>query len=252
MRGSVEAVEPVWYYVSSAGYPGRLPGFPDPSTLPGTRILEDNWKTIKEEVDAFYAAHAGAFGANYTPYAYSEPGWKTINLYSYFLRYGENCARFPRTAAIVEQIPDMCLAQVAVLDPHTRIKAHRGDCNAVVRSHLGLTVPSGLPELGIRVGREERSWREGEVFAITIAHRHYAWNRTDRHRVVLVVDVIRPEYRDRRYAIAGRALAAIAMKGWATRFPVLKKLPRPVTRAIHGILGPLAQLRLWLQRRLGV
>ena len=247
-----EPPEGVWYFLSNEWYKGRQPWFFDASLLAGTTILEDNWKLIKEEIDAYYAAHAAEMKPNFTPYAYSEPGWKTVNLYSYFLRYERNCVRFPVTTEIVERIPDMCMAQIAVLEPHTRLKAHIGDCNAVIRSHLGLTVPGGLPELGMIVGREKRTWKEGKVFAISIAHRHYAWNLTDRHRIVLVVDVVHPDYRDRRYEVAGGALAAIAMKFCATRFPRLKRLPRRVTRALHALLGLMARLRLWLQRTTGV
>ncbi|MGH0036850.1 MAG: aspartyl/asparaginyl beta-hydroxylase domain-containing protein [Myxococcota bacterium] len=244
--------EDVWYYLSNEWYKGRQPWFHDTSQLPGTKVLEENWQVIKEELEAYYAAHAAELKPNFTPYAYSETGWKTVNLFSYFLRYEKNCRALPRTTEIVERIPDMCLAQVAVLEPHTRIKAHIGDCNGVIRSHLGLRVPGGLPELGIKVGRESRTWEEGKVLALSIAHRHYAWNQTDRPRIVLVVDTIHPDFHDRRYEVAGNALAAIAMKVFATRFPALKRMPRWLTRTIHAVLGRLARARLWLQRTTGL
>lgn len=240
--------EPVFLYSSRAWYKGREPRFYDVETLPGTKLLRDHYAAIKQEVEAFYAAHGAEMNANFTPYAYREEGWKTVNLYSYFLRYPKNCAKFPVIDSVVRQIPGMCLAQVAVLKPHTRIKAHFGDTNVLVRSHLGLVVPGDLPDLGIQVGRERRCWREGDVLAIQIAHRHYAWNATDRHRIVLVVDTIRPEYFDERYRIASDVLAVIAMKWCATKLPVLKRLPRFAVRAIHWPLGRLFQLRLWLQR----
>ncbi|NNL65240.1 MAG: aspartyl/asparaginyl beta-hydroxylase domain-containing protein [Myxococcales bacterium] len=242
------AEEPVWYYIDGSWYKGTLPWFPDVRDAPATRILKENWKTIREEVEAAWEERPDRFQENFTPYAWREAGWRTVNLHSYFLRSRENCKRFPRTAEIVERIPNMSLAQIAVLQPNTTLKAHFGDTNAVTRLHLGLIVPGGLPELGLRVARETRTWHEGEVFAITIAHRHKAWNHTDQHRVVLVVDVIRDEYVDQRYEIAAKALTAIAMKYCATKVPALKKLPRPLVRSIHTLLWPLFRLRLLVGR----
>ena len=247
-----EATEPLWFYVDGSWYKGSLPWFPDVDELPSTKILRENWKTIREEVEAVWQAEPDQFQENFTPYAWREPGWKTVNLFSYFLRSRKNCKRFPRTTEIVESIPNMCLAQIAVLQPGVVLKAHFGDTNAVIRNHLGLIVPGGLPELGLRVARETRTWHEGEVFAITIAHRHKAWNKTDRRRVVLVVDVIRDEYVSQRYLIAAKALAAIAMKFFATKFPALKKLPRPLVRGIHHATWPLFRIRLWAQETLGL
>ncbi len=244
------AEETPWYYIADLWYTGSEPWFYDATKLPGTKVLEENHAAIREEIESVLRRHGDEFRPNFTPYAWTEPGWKTVNLYSYFLKYPKNCERFPRIAEIVERIPGMCLAQIAVLEPHVRLKAHRGDTNALIRSHLGIVVPEG--DLGIKVGRETRRWEEGRVLAIQIAHRHYAWNRTDAHRVVLVVDVMRPPFLDRRYEVASRALAAIAMKLVATRFPALKRIPHWLTRAIHAGLAPLFRLRLWLQRRTGL
>jgi aspartyl/asparaginyl beta-hydroxylase (cupin superfamily) len=247
---SARSPEPVFYYIVPEWYKGSEPGFYDVETLPGTKILRENYAAIRREAEAYYAAHGDEMKANFTPYAYREAGWQTVTLYSYFLRYEENCAKFPVIHSVVRQIPGMCLAQLAVLKPHTRIKAHFGDTNVIVRSHLGLVVPGTLPDIGIQVGRERQCWKEGDVLALQIARRHYAWNCTDHHRIVLVVDTFRPEYMERRYEIAGNVLATIAMKYFATRFPPLKKLPRPLVKAMHRPIGLLFRLRLWAQRTL--
>ncbi len=244
--------EPVFYYVTPEWYKGSEPGFYDVEQLPGTKVLRENYAAIRREIVAFYEARGAEITANFTPYAYEEQGWRTINLYSYFLRYEENCRKFPVVDSVVRQIPGMCLAQIAVLDPKTRIKAHFGDTNVIVRSHLGIVVPGDLPDIGIQVRRERKCWQEGDVLALQIANRHYAWNFTDRHRIVLVVDTFRPEYMDRRYAIAGNVLAAIAMKWVATKVPATKRIPRWLARAIHKPLGLVFRTQLWVQRTFGV
>ncbi len=245
------APERLYYYLGE-WYKGHEPPFYDMTNATVARTLEAHYPEIRDEILAHYETSGDRWQPNYTPYAYREKGWRTVNLFSYFLEYPEQTARFPVTTRIVRSIPGMCLAQIAVLDPKTRIKAHFGDTNAVIRYHLGIHVPKPYPEIGIRVGRQKRGWEEGRVFAIQIAHRHYAWNDTDEHRIVLVVDTIRPEFADRRYEIAGKALAAIAMKHIATRFPRTRRTPRWLVQAIHRGLGVGFRLRLWAQRALGV
>lgn len=243
--------EPAAFYLDGRWPRSTTPPFFDVSELPGTHILQENFEAVRDEIVAHYGANPEAFRPNFTPYAYREEGWKTVNLCSYFLEYPENRREFPTVDRVVRKIPGMCMAQIAVLAPRTRVKAHFGDTNAVIRSHMGIVVPAGLPDLGIRVEREEREWREGEVFALSIAHRHFAWNDTDRHRIVLVVDVIRPELADRRYQIASKALAAITMKFIATKFPATKRTPRAFLPIVHGALALAFRLRLWVQRSIG-
>jgi len=244
--------EPVFYYVKGDWYKGDLPVFYDPADLPGTKILEENYETIREEVMAYYAAHGSEMKPNFTPYNYKEKGWKTVNLFSYFFEYRDNCKLFPKTTEIVRRIPNVSMAQIAVIDPHTRVKAHFGDTNVVIRMHLGLSVPGGLPELGLRAKRGYVTWREGKVWAFNIAHRHYAWNQTDLPRVALVVDAFRPEYMTRRYEIAGNCLSAIAMKAFATRYPATKRLPKWILPFIHRPLGLVFRGALFVQRNFGV
>lgn len=251
-RAGAAGVEPLFFYIGPEWYKGREPRFYEPSLAPATKVLEENFSALKAEIDDRFDRHPEYFRVNYTPHRWREAGWRTINLYSYFLRDARSCARFPRTDEIVRSIPGMCLAQIAVLAPQTRLKAHFGDTNALIRHHLGIRVPGAFPDLGMRVGRETRCWEEGEVFAIQIAHRHYAWNYTDQPRISLVVDVVRPEYAERRYEVAGKALSAMAMKHVVTRHPVTRRLPRPVVRAVHRTLGLGIRARLAAQRHLGI
>jgi hypothetical protein len=243
--------EPPAFYIDGSWPKSIQPAFIDVSRLPGTKILEDNYEAIRDEIVAHYGERPEDFKPNFTPYAYREEGWRTVNLCSYFLEYPEACRKFPVVNRVVRQIPGMCMAQIAVLAPRTRIKAHFGDTNCTIRSHLGIVVPGDLPDIGIRVQREDRAWKEGEVWALSIAHRHFAWNDTDRYRIVLVVDVIRPELAHRRYELASKALATIAMKYFATKFPRLKRLPRGVTLTIHACASLFFRARLLAQRSLG-
>ena len=254
MQSKTQQHESAWkdesaqFYISSSWPKTRQPAYFDSSEYPGTQILEDNFESIRDEILDYYNHNREDFRPNFTPYAYNEAGWKTVNLYSYFLRYAGHCKKFPTVDRIVRTIPNMCLCQIAVLEPKTRIKAHFGDTNALIRSHLGILVPGDLPDIGIRVLRQNQGWAEGKVFSISIAHRHFAWNNTDKHRIVLVVDVVRPELATQKYEIAANALAVISMKFCATKLPILKGMPVWMTKGIQWGLARCFRLRLWFQR----
>ena len=249
MSTAINKKEKIYYYRTKEWYKGPQPHFYNASDFPGTIILESNYEIIRQEIESVYASKTGAFKPNFTPYGRMS-GWKTANLYSYFFKYPWVCRKFPKLHEIVRQIPGMCMTQIAVLEPHTRIRAHFGDTNAIVRSHLGIIVPGRLPELGIKVGSEEKGWEEGKVFSFCIVHRHCAWNFTDKPRIVLLVDTIRREYMDERYKIAGNTLALIGMKIFASKFPALKKIPLWLTKDIQYSIGLIFRLYLFLQRTL--
>lgn len=230
-------VEPIYYYITREWYKGPQPNFYDPDQFPAAAIMRDNYEAIKEEVMSFYKENGAEMTSNYTPYNYHEKGWKTATLYSYFLKYPSQCKKFPVIDRVANSIPGMCLAQVSVLEPGVRLKAHFGDTNAIVRNHLGLRIPGKHPDLGLRIRNEERAWKEGDVMSFSIVNRHYAWNSTNQYRIILMIDFMLPEYMHKCYLVAGNTLAAIAMKHAATRFPILKKMPDWLTLPIHRMLG---------------
>ena len=155
----------VYYYISDGWYKGDAPNFYAEDEFSTGAVLEKNFLVIKNEILQFYQQHKDEIKANFTPYNYIESGWKTINLYSYFLKYPKACSHFPNLDAIVNTIPGMCLAQIAVLEPNTRIKAHIGDTDAIVRTHMGIRIPGEYPDLGLRIRNEERGWQEGKTFS---------------------------------------------------------------------------------------
>jgi aspartate beta-hydroxylase len=123
------------------------------------------------------------------------PAWTGF----YFWRHGErrdaNHAACPRTSAALEALPLVRIREHApevmfsVLTPGTHILPHRGVTNTRVVCHLPLVVPPGC---ALVVGGERREWREGEALAFDDTYEHEAWNRGERTRVVLIIDVWNP------------------------------------------------------------
>ncbi len=77
----------------------------------------------------------------------------------------------------------------SVLTPGTHILPHRGVTNTRVVCHLPLVVPE---DCALVVGGEKHAWREGEAVAFDDTYEHEAWNRGNKTRVVLIVDVWNP------------------------------------------------------------
>ena len=241
------AREEPWYGIDGP-YTGTAPCFVPKSEVPAAAILEQNWRTIRDELDAHLRARAQRFRKNFDPYGFDIAGWKTINFMTYLRRYPENQREFPRTVALLEQIPDLTSAFLNLLEPRTRIPPHYGDSNCIWRCHLGLIVPAGAEQCGIEVGEERRGWCEGEVLVFSDAHRHSAWNDSDAPRVILIFDVMKPAYRAEKAKICARVLAAIALLWAEPRWRLISRLPRPALRGLHVVLGAGARLVLALQR----
>jgi aspartate beta-hydroxylase len=123
------------------------------------------------------------------------PSWNGF----YFWRHGErrevNHAQCPRTSALLETLPLVRIegqapeVMFSVLEPGSHILPHRGVTNTRVVCHLPLVV-SG--DCALVVGGERHEWREGRAVAFDDTFEHEAWNRGERTRVVLIVDVWNP------------------------------------------------------------
>lgn len=59
-----------------------------------------------------------------------------------------------------------------------------------VRCHLGIEIPENCR---LRVGDRMLTWREGECLILDDSFSHEVWNNSDKHRVVLVVDLWHPD-----------------------------------------------------------
>ncbi len=243
------ALEEPHYRIDVHGdYAGSLPIFADREECPWLPVLESNWKVIREEYEAYVRADEPT--APFIPYAFEIPGWRSINLVTYRWRYHRNRRRFPRTVEILESIPHLTSAFLNLLEPHSRLPAHFGDSNAICRSHLGLIVPRGAERCGLQVGSERRGWQEGQAFGFCEAYEHFVWNDTDQPRVILVCDVMRPEYVARTGEICGNVLGAMALTLAQTRSRRVASLPPRATRRLHRSLGAGFRALLPLQRRL--
>lgn len=78
--------------------------------------------------------------------------------------------------------------------------------NARLIVHLPLIVPG---QCALRVGNETRAWREGELLIFDDSIEHEAWNSSQEPRIVLILDVWRPELTAKERDLVAAMLAAI-------------------------------------------
>jgi aspartate beta-hydroxylase len=122
--------------------------------------------------------------------------WSAYFLYNQGRLEASHLARCPRTAAMLESVPQVDIpgrgptAFFSILEPHTRIPAHTGVTNTRVTVHLPLIVPPGC---GFRVGGETREWKVGAGWVFDDTIEHEAWNDSDAPRAILIFDVWNPE-----------------------------------------------------------
>ena len=164
------------------------------------KLLEDNWLDIKEELNTllsypeklpnktrWFLAHPHYVDSQ------NERAWKTYEFVFFGMKQIPHCENCPKTYDLLKQIPDLVTAQFSILEPKTRVNAHKGFTRMVLRNHLALKIPS--QELcKIKVEDEEASWTEGKVITFDDSKIHEAWNMSDETRIVLMIDVANPDF----------------------------------------------------------
>ena len=148
-------------------------------------------------------------GGNYTKRGVHLALWKT-----FLFKSGDfveaNCARCPRTAALLRDIPHVYTAFFSVLDPHQVITPHWGYYKGFLRYHLGVVIPNDNADrsCSLQVNAdlsdnaqddpaliekgERYYWHEGEGIVFNDNYLHGAENKSDEVRVVLFLDLKRP------------------------------------------------------------
>jgi hypothetical protein len=170
--------------------------------------LETHTGSIKAELEALLAAQSDEFepyvaadadrsgGTAPNAHLAGSRNWSAYHL----LKEGEPVAghaeRFPATLAALEAAPmpriagRSPMALFSMLRPGAHIRPHHGLFNFRLICHLPLVVPPGCT---LRVGNQQRLWREGELIIFDDSMEHEAWNRSADQRIILLFEIWRPE-----------------------------------------------------------
>jgi aspartyl/asparaginyl beta-hydroxylase (cupin superfamily) len=241
----------LWFslYDPTYTYTTKEPSFFDPLSFGWTKEFEENHQEIKDELNRFLE--------NNHLYAYfnkhmvnTEAIWKTISLRWWTIEFFKNQRRFPKTMAIVSKYPEIISVSFNQLEAKGEILPHCGDTNAIFRCHLGLEIPANLPECGFRVKDEVRSWEEGKWLIFTDANTHEAFNRSDKRRIIMVIDVLRHEFQPKKKLIFSTVLTSLFLQKRIQRMMFIVKSPAIVRKIIGVSLTPFAYLAVWVVNKL--
>lgn len=170
--------------------------FFEPAEFPWMDAFAGHWQEIRAELEAMLR-EPEAIPSFHTVSPHqlaitNDDRWKTQIFYIHGHRCAENCARCPRTTALLQTIPGLKSAMFSILGPRKHIGKHRGAYAGVLRHHLGLIVPAQAERCRIQVGASVRHWEEGKSLVFDDSHDHEVWNDTDELRAVLFIDFVRP------------------------------------------------------------
>ncbi|PCK08863.1 MAG: lipid A hydroxylase LpxO [Alteromonadaceae bacterium] len=166
----------------------------DVNTFPELKVLQDNWKTIRDEAKNLHKdSHIKASDErdDLAFNSFFRTGWKRFYLSWYGADLKSAKQLCPQTLALLKGIPNIKAAMFAMLPPGARLVKHRDPFAGSLRYHLGLITPNSN-DCYINVDGEKYAWRDGEPVMFDETYIHYAENKSDQNRIVLFLDVKRP------------------------------------------------------------
>lgn len=222
----------LWFSFFDRGdYKGNEPAFFNVGEIDWYPIIKNSREEILKE---FQSVKSDVYSPYFNQSVVNQENiWKTISFKFWTVNYYKNQKLYPVITKTLNQIPGLLTASINKLEAGGLIVPHNGDSNGFYRCHIGLDIPAELPEAGFKVLDESRSWEEGELLVFCDANMHEAWNKSEKDRYILVFDVIRPEFKNRKSKLVHTVSASIFLQGLAEKMPLLYKLPLIIQGLIH-------------------
>ncbi len=175
-----------WY--EPCGYDGLK--FISDTLEKGAKDIEDEWSSNRLKKHNL-VSRAGSSDLHPN---LNEDDWGEFRLWEIGKFTKAARSLFPRTVKILSKLESFMIpfGQIGfvVLKPGVALPPHHDASNIEVTCHLGLIIPENC---GIRVGSETRSWAEGQTLFFDHSFEHEAWNKSNKERVVLLLDLYNPE-----------------------------------------------------------
>jgi aspartyl/asparaginyl beta-hydroxylase (cupin superfamily) len=105
-----------WFEIDGEHYRGEEPNFYRPEDFPWIKNLEDNWRVIRDEIEALLARKEDRLKPYFVALSFPPKQWKTMGFYFWKYRIHRNCRACPRTAEILESLPNMTAGSLSVLE----------------------------------------------------------------------------------------------------------------------------------------
>jgi len=228
--------EKLWFGRRRKEYDSSNTRYYNPDEYPWAKEIEKCWPEIKEEVERVITEKDKSFKSNAGNYkSINANGWSSLSVLFWGLKVNDSIGRkCPVLFGMLKKIPGFSSASFSRLEPNVVLRRHHGETNAIMRCHFGIEIPAPLPACGIEVAGEEKGWEEGKWLFFNDAQYHSAWNKSNKRRIMLIIDVIRPEFLSRKNSIYARILAGYAI----TKSQKLSGLPLSLKILIFWALVP--------------
>jgi hypothetical protein len=110
------------------------------------------------------------------------------------------CNSCPKTYELLKSIPNIRTALFSRMSGNTTLSTHTGWCdlaNYVLRIHICLHIPNAADTMdstacGLCVDDEIRHHVQGEIIVFGDSKKHKAFNHSEKERIVLILDILRP------------------------------------------------------------
>jgi aspartyl/asparaginyl beta-hydroxylase (cupin superfamily) len=160
------------------------------------QIKKDIWPEWPEkELYDGREAKPSMFKSNNTDYK-----WNIYPFFAFDITIKENCEKCPTLWSFLKNLPGLKVALLSKLGPGTKLNTHRGwgrHSNHVIRCHFGFEVPYGC-YVSVKDNddsdEEIKLHREKDWILFDDSRHHYAHNPTKKDRIVLIVDIKRPDH----------------------------------------------------------
>ena len=122
--------------------------------------------------------------------------WRMFIMKAYGVPVEKNLKRCPTVAALLDQAPEVVSAVLSFLAPGKHVPEHRGPFRAILRYHLMLSMPrdeNGVPACVMNIDGVPYRLGDGESLLWDDTYPHEVWNRSDRVRIALLLDVWRKD-----------------------------------------------------------
>lgn len=242
-----------WFVYWNEDYNGNEPSFFDDfEEAPEIGVIQTEKEIIAQEVKHLINLRGGKLKAHNLSKMYDDAGWETLSIINWGIFIKENAVLCPQINKLLDDNPSIVSLSVNILRSGKRIKPHTGDTNAIVRGHLGIDIPEGLPRCGFKVNGVEKSWGNGKLLLFCDAYKHEAWNLTEKDRIIVSFDVIRKEYVDQTKYICLHVRAFLLFQALVSKQPWIEKLPKAMHYVIFKTFYMLIYMMLPYQRKHGM
>jgi aspartyl/asparaginyl beta-hydroxylase (cupin superfamily) len=195
----------------SFDYKGVEPSFIEPSCFRWTKDFQVHFDEIEKELDNYLKKNNLESYFN-TSMVNNHEVWKTFSLISWDIEFFKRKKEFPVLMSIVTKYPEILSVSFNLLEANGKIIPHCGDTNGIYRCHFGMEIPDELPHCGFRVRDDFRSWKKGEWLIFMDAYNHEAFNTSQKKRIILVIDVLREEFKNKRNTIVSTVRTSLFLQ----------------------------------------